>query len=258
VTDKDWALDLYSLFARGGDDERLYYVEIEGDPWSKSRPRFARGRTYQKRDDLEAEQRLKARLLDAGASSFPGNVMLVCRFYRSNFQRIDADNLLKHVCDSANGVLWTDDSQVTLTLAEVHYDAERPRTIILAGNHRSTLTRGEDAKRPCAHCGELFMPAAGRRRDAQRYCGSPCSRRARGHDLSEPVPCKQCEKPFRRTTKAQTMCSRECRADSLRGRNRSRGVPRSVCPDCGKTLSHSRGGRCRKCWKANPVEVPGA
>jgi Holliday junction resolvase RusA-like endonuclease len=144
--DKEWAFSLYELLGRGDDDEQACYFEIEGDPWSKSRPRFTtRGTTYQPRDDREAEQLLAWRLKASGkAAFFQGNVMLACRFYRASAQRIDADNLLKHVCDSANGVLWKDDSQVTLIIGEVQHDTVRPRTIMLAGNHESTLRRGDD------------------------------------------------------------------------------------------------------------------
>jgi Holliday junction resolvase RusA-like endonuclease len=245
----DWAFDLYELFGRGGDDEQMRYLDVAGDPWSKARPRFARRGAYQPRDDREAEQRLAWRMKAGGAPQFPGNVMLACRFYRSNAQRVDADNLLKHVCDSANGVLWKDDSQVTLALAELHYDPARPRTIILAGNHASTLLRGDDRQQPCAHCDELFLPLPGRRE--QRFCSTACAYAARTTALPAKA-CEQCGESFRPTTKRQILCSRECHTEWLRGRNRGRGGPMSRCTECGKELAHRRGGRCRDCWRANP------
>lgn len=252
TADKDWAFSLYDLFARGGDDEQMFYAQIKGDPWSKSRPRFTRtGRTYKPRDDQEAEQRLRWNLKANNARPFKGNVMLVCRFYRSNFQRIDTDNLLKHVCDSANGILWADDSQVTLTIGEIQLDPDNPRTVILAGNHQSSLTRGDDAMIPCQQCDTMFTPAAGRR-GKQKFCTHRCAITSRGTNLEEPINCAHCQKPFRRTTSAQTMCSRDCRADSLRDKRKAKAAPKSTCPQCGKELGHTRGGRCRECWRSNP------
>jgi len=251
LSDKEWAFLLYESFARGGDDEQIYYVTVPGDPWSKSRPRFARGKTYQPKDDLAAEQALKWRMRAAKARMFPGNVMLVCRFYRSNFQRIDADNLIKHVCDSGNGVLWADDSQVTLVLGEIQYDRENPRTVILVGNHASTLLRGTDEQRPCVHCGLLYTPHPGRGRDQQRFCSPRCSYDARTTVLSD-IQCAQCGKTFRPTTKTQTLCSRACRADLLRAKRRAAAAPFSRCTECDKELKQRRGGRCRDCWRKNP------
>lgn len=249
-SDRDWAMTLYGLFARSGDDERMFYLEVAGDPWSKSRPRFARGRTYQPKDDLEAEQAMHWRLKAGGAEPFPGNVMLACRFYRANYQRIDADNLLKHVCDSANRLLWEDDSQATLVLGEVLYDAEHPRTVIIAGNHDSTLLRGSDAQRHCEHCGKLYGPTPGRRRDEQRFCSRECNYAGRATVLTDRA-CRQCGQTFHPTTKAQTLCSADCRAESLRAKRRAAAPPMSTCSECGKQLTHRRGGRCRECWRAN-------
>jgi Holliday junction resolvase RusA-like endonuclease len=258
-SDLQWAERLYGIFARGGDDERLFYRVIHGDPWSKSRPRFSRNRTYQPRDDRLAEEKLRT-ILFAGRrrDPFPGNVMLACRFYRSNFQRIDTDNLLKHVCDSATGVLWKDDSQVTLVLGETLYDPVQPRTIIAVGNHASTLVRGEEVKRPCDHCGKVFLPSPGRRTSGpkqQRFCSTACNADAR-RKLKGTVPCKQCGEQFPPRNTKQVMCSPECRVESLRNSRRAKRRTLSRCTECGKELTHSRGGRCRDCWRADPQAIP--
>lgn len=255
--DLDWALGMYGLFARGGDDERTVYAEILGEPWSKARPRFSRksGKPYQLAADAKAEDGMRKALSRWATKPFLGNVMLVCRFYRSDFQRIDTDNLLKHVCDSANKLWWHDDSQVTLLLGEALHDPVHPRTIVLAGNHASTLRRGDDRKRACEHCGESYLPAAGERMRVQRFCSQACGHAARAVVLT-PIPCPVCGSDFQPTTKAQQMCSPECRAEKLRGRNRGRGKPLSVCSSCGKQLAHYRGGRCRVCWLAAPGVYP--
>lgn len=246
--DRDWAHALYEAFARAGDDESLWYLEIDGAPWSKSRPRFARGRVYSKRDDVLAERALRYRMMQGKAPKFPGNVMVACRFYRPNFQRIDADNLLKHVCDSANGVLWEDDSQVTLVFGEVHHDAENPRTVILVANHHSTLVRGADAHRTCLSCAKPFKPAF--TGSKARFCSKACSHNARATRLEEKV-CAQCSATFKPTTKEQILCGRACSIVYMRGRQQP-GLPPIGCSDCGKPLKHRRGGRCRECWRKNP------
>lgn len=256
--DLDWALNMYGAFARGGDDESMSYLQVDGDPWSKSRPKFSRrGKgvtTYQPADDRAAEARLRAVLKELRREPFPGNVMLACRFYRGDFQRIDTDNLLKHVCDSADGVLWADDSQVTLVLGEVLYDPDAPRTIIVAGNHHSTLLRGDDRLQPCAHCGALYLPPS-RTQTTRRYCSQACSYQARTTVL-DPIPCPQCGVEFRPPSKRQRMCSRACAAEYLRGRRKAASSPFPGCESCGKPLTHRRGGRCRECWRAAPGFYP--
>lgn len=253
--DVQWAWAMYEAFARGGDDEQMVLTVMPGNPWSKSRPRFARGRTYQPRDDLAAEQALRLHL--RGCGHFTGNVFLACHFFRANYQRIDADNLLKHVCDSAIGALWTDDSQVTAVVAVIDYDPDNPRTVIVAGNHDSTLARGSDQAKECAACGELFIPSAGKRRVEQACCGRRCARivASGGVDLSQPVPCAECGQPFKRVTSEQILCSRACRVTQLRGRPRLRAAPK-CCVQCGAVLTHRHGGRCRACWIADPKWRP--
>ena len=255
--DRDWAHAMYSMFARGGDDEKMLFLVLPGLPWSKARPRFAkRGGVYQPRDDRDAEQALKARLVKGGGRMFPGNVMLACRFYRPNNQRIDADNLLKHVCDSANGVLFHDDCQVTFVMGEVHFDVEFPRTVLLVANHASTLLRGADLDIECEHCHKMYRPQHDRLRAAvRRYCGRDCRAAARLVHLDQPVPCEQCGSPFRRGTTAQRFCSVGCRATAKRGVAKPVSN-RSKCESCGKQLAHNRGGRCRDCWRANPRHFP--
>jgi Holliday junction resolvase RusA-like endonuclease len=233
---------------------------IPGEPASKARPRFTRtGKPYRTRENVDAEQHTAWHVRPLFPRPWTGNIALGCVFFRPDKQRIDVDNMLKHVCDAANGIAWVDDSQVTAVYGVAELDVERPRTLLVFARHSSTLLRGTDNVRACLQCGVEF-PLIGR--TTKRFCSMTCSRRAHRLDLTEPVACKQCGKPFKRTTTAQQMCSRECRADSLRGRNRSRGQPKSTCTECGKTLAHRRGGRCRACWRANPFptvpQSPGA
>lgn len=80
-------------------------------------------------------------LRNAVRRPFTGNVGLVCLFFRPDRQRIDVDNLLKHVCDAANGVLWVDDTQCTAIAGVIGLDRDDPRTVIAVGVHESTMIR---------------------------------------------------------------------------------------------------------------------
>lgn len=129
------------LEAIGGYGERGKVV-IDGVPPIKERPRFSNGRVYAK--DGNAERSTAYYLKSVIRQPYTGNVALVCIFYRPDRRIVDADNMLKHVCDSANGVLWLDDSQCTAKLGIVELDADQPRTVIAVARHSSTLKRGTD------------------------------------------------------------------------------------------------------------------
>jgi Holliday junction resolvase RusA-like endonuclease len=254
--ERDLVRGLRLLYAMAGDTGSARCIVVDGDPQSKARPRFGQGRTYTSKAAREAEKQMARHLREMCPESFTGNVAVACVFFRPNRQRIDVDNMLKHICDSGNGVLWRDDSQVTAIVGIAEFDANHSRTVIAISEHDSTLARGTDDYALCEHCSKVVYNADRPNRN-RKYCSSDCGYKARGHDLSEPVPCAHCAKPFRRITNAQKMCSPECRADALRGRMKGRSIDRpfSCCKTCGKQLSHRRGGQCRDCWRANPHPV---
>ena len=231
--------------------DSIKMITIPGAPWSKSRPRFSKGRAYRDQDDVDAEVRTSGHMKAVVKEPLKGNAGLVCLFFRPNRQRIDTDNLIKHVCDSANGVLWIDDSQCTAVMGVIELDADNPRTVIAVGEHVSTLKRGSDATAPCAVCGQP-IPLDGHRGKPPKTCSLECRQSDKGYpDLSKLFPCAQCGKLFRRRNRTIICCSKECgRARQIGTRKaKSRGV--SNCQDCGKQLAHNRGGRCRDCWKVN-------
>lgn len=119
-------------------------LTVPGVPYSKSRPQFGKMGAYSKAADVKAEQSLGWLLKTATPEPFTGNVALVCLFFRGNRTTVDADNLLKHVCDAANKVLWLDDSQCTATLGVIEMDRDNPRTVVAVGPHVSSLQRGTD------------------------------------------------------------------------------------------------------------------
>ena len=250
TTDLDIALDLYAMVAAGGPDERLVHIVIPGAPPSKARHRFRRnGAAYMSPEDRAAEAATATHLRSVFDAPFTGNVAIGCVFFRPNRQRIDTDNLLKHVCDAATGIAWIDDSQVTAVFGRIEYDPTNPRTVLVVGNDQSTMLRGTDAWLPCVVCGS---PVPMDSRSQRRTCSRECSARARGFEpLAELVPCAHCGKPFKRTTRAQRLCSPECRVESLRSKRKEAERPPSQCLDCGAELAHHRGGRCRDCWRIN-------
>lgn len=137
--DRDWATQMITLFGTGDD---MIFTVLRGEPWSKARPRFDRaGHVYQDPQDRDAERSTGWRLRSVARQNIFGNILLACRFYRSTLRRIDGDNLLKHICDAGNGVLWKDDSQITMKIAEVLHDPAYPRTVIAVGRHLSTMKR---------------------------------------------------------------------------------------------------------------------
>lgn len=257
-SDLERALDLYERIASGGDDEFMRFTVIPGPPPSKARPRFRRstGTTYTLAKDREAENTTAChliRLVDPGPLT--GNVALGCVFFRPDRQRIDTDNMLKHVCDAANGVLWFDDSQVTALIGITEIDPDNPRTIVVLGNHISTLGRGTDDVTPCKVCGAPIT--ATRNGGRRKTCSKECAMRSRGaHVLTDLVPCAQCGKPFKRVNHRQRFCSGPCSRDALRDKRRAEAGPLSRCLDCDKELTHRHGGRCRDCWRTHTGEGP--
>jgi Holliday junction resolvase RusA-like endonuclease len=147
-----------------------------GEPHSKSRPRFSKdGHAYKDPADADAEQATKWKLRRwFRRPMLTGNVALGCVFFRSSMQLIDTDNLIKHVCDAGNGILWVDDSQVTAKFGAIELDPFLPRTVIVVAPHVSTMLRGTDYVRVCEGCGETFQPSR-----RQKNCSRDCATAAR-------------------------------------------------------------------------------
>jgi Holliday junction resolvase RusA-like endonuclease len=216
-----------------------------GNPDSKARPRLGKGRVYS--PSAKAETALAWEMRTVFPEKLVGNIGVACVFFRSNRQRIDADNMLKHVMDAATGVIWKDDSQVTAQAGFVEYDPAAPRTIIAIGQHNSSLTREVPAERVCAKCGGLFRPHW--HGSEAKFCSRGCAARSRGQDLREQVRCGQCGTEFRRHVAGQRYCSDKCRLDYLHNLTRSKTVPKPMCRICGEKLSRHGYALCRPCWR---------
>jgi len=65
-----------------------------------------------------------------------GDLSVTAQFFRSNKIRVDIDNLVKTILDSANKILFNDDSQVKELYATIDIDKNNPRTIIIIERRR--------------------------------------------------------------------------------------------------------------------------
>jgi Holliday junction resolvase RusA-like endonuclease len=256
VTDADIALALSAPFRPDADE--VVYFAMKGNPASKARPRFdtVRRRTYEPASNRKAEEATRWYFRAAFAEPRSDSLMLAAVFYRADLHRIDADNMLKHLCDAGTGVAWVDDSQITAIVGVVELDRQKPRTLVVVAPHMSTMNRGPEPARDCEHCGKTYKPGRRYNGPPQRFCCSQCAIWNRGVDLSQLVACSNCGVPFKRRTAATRLCSEQCRVEELVGVNRSRASdrPYSTCVTCGAQLAHRRGGRCRTCWRAAPTE----
>lgn len=120
-------------------------LSYDGTPHPQARPKAAvRGKhamMYKPDKDLQDELRETLRGLHQG-EPLTGSLILAAAFYLPDLRTRDTSNLLKHLEDAANGVLWGDDRQVTATLGYVELDREKPRTVILYGaDDLTTVTR---------------------------------------------------------------------------------------------------------------------
>ncbi|MFF4388517.1 RusA family crossover junction endodeoxyribonuclease [Streptomyces sp. NPDC001552] len=140
--DRERAGLLAQAIAPGAADVRV--LVYDGPPASKARPRFTKeGGAYKSTKDRDAEQRTALRIKSAFPRPWTGNLALGCVFFRPDRQRVDVDNLLKHVCDAGNGIGWVDDEQITAVYGVAELDAARPRTLLVVARHLSSLDRSE-------------------------------------------------------------------------------------------------------------------
>ena len=167
-TESDVAKGLELLRRLIGPDvnpDHMWVFVHEGPPISKSRARYNRqsGRTYTPAKTVAAQESLEARFVEIlKGLVVGGSVAIVAVFYRPNYQRIDADNLMKLVMDAGTKAgVWADDCYVTAQSAYIEMDRERPRTIVAFCQTESTLDRAR-----------MFKP-----KPTCQICGGPVSRR---------------------------------------------------------------------------------
>jgi len=124
-----------------------YEVILAGKPIPLRRPRFSRGRVYDSQHKLkEAVSFDISRQLPKGVITYLGPISMLFRFFMPipkslskkkklglvgnyHYKKPDIDNLVKFYCDSANGVMFNDDSQIS-NLKAFKYYSDDPRTEI--------------------------------------------------------------------------------------------------------------------------------
>lgn len=108
------------------------HFTVEGDPVSKGRPRFARGRAYTPARTAEAEKVIAAAAVGFFPTPVDVPVGMQMTFYCKTRRRTDGDNLAKLVSDALNGVAFVDDYLVEESYWRLHRarEGEDPRTEI--------------------------------------------------------------------------------------------------------------------------------
>lgn len=140
--DRERARLLASVLAPAATSGKLLW--LPGEPATKARPRFGEGgRAYKTDEDEQAEAATGWLLRRAFREPWSGNIGLGAVFFRSDRRRVDADNMLKHICDAGNKIAWHDDAQITALLGFVELDAENPRTVLVVCRHSSSLDRSQ-------------------------------------------------------------------------------------------------------------------
>jgi Holliday junction resolvase RusA-like endonuclease len=123
------------------------FIVVEGQPKSKGRPRFARGRAYTPASTLQYERLVAAAAREVIAQPIAVNVQVdIIAVYRipkswpkgqqAQAQRgdimptrPDIDNVIKIILDGLNGAAYVDDEQVHMISAEKTY-GDDPRVEI--------------------------------------------------------------------------------------------------------------------------------
>lgn len=249
-------------------DDIILVVECGGDPIAHQRPRRSRGghfytpnktREYKEKlaDIIKTTPRSSARLL-----AMSDTYGVQAKFYRSNRQRIDVDNLLKTIMDATTTAgLWLDDSQVHEICGTVEKGSPRPRVEFMIYRHH---LRGDEAsggdydfQKKCAHCGRDISrksyPSTQR-----KYCSNNCASEAKRLKLR----CPQCGKDFsvpqsfmRRNVNpgggfyARRFCSRECSIKYHSNLRRTKGKESDkwICTMCDGRVSRKEYKVCRAC-----------
>lgn len=255
MNNADWDIALTKLRGVVGDEnmgERLCFFTVEAEPVSKARARVNTHtrRSYTPARTMKAEALVAQHFKDAlNGQTFKTSVAIVAVFFRPNYQRIDADNLMKLVLDAGTKAgAWVDDSYIVAQASFVELDRERPRTIVALCEGRSSLDRATFNVFTCRVCGSDF------KRSGKATWKSPpqiCSVACRSRDTIEgrvEARCPSCEKVFLRKTAGQRYCCKLCanRAPRVRQPDHLQRPP-AVCQVCGARVSRREYLRCANC-----------
>lgn len=129
----------------------MIYFTVYGEPKGKGRPRFTKnGHTYTPDSTVKYEKSVKKKYKEQCHERYDKGVglkMVVCAYYKiqkniSKKERADklsgrirptkkpdADNILKIIADSLNGLAYHDDAQIVYAKVEKYYSDE-PRVSV--------------------------------------------------------------------------------------------------------------------------------
>jgi Holliday junction resolvase RusA-like endonuclease len=201
---------VWKLIREMGEVQVLAHLTIDGEPMSKARARFtnigSRNRTYTPERTKQAEETVAwhfRRTVPQWRVDSARGFGVMAVFFTESFQRRDVDNMLKLVLDAFNGVIWTDDSQVTEVSGRVVRGVDDPRTEIAV---YLTPAWARPTK-PCEHCGQPFETY--RSQKTRRFCDRRCGIAWRKEQRRQ--SCPQCGGDFYPNPSQQaTHCSRVC------------------------------------------------
>lgn len=176
-----------------------------------------------------------------GIAPIETKLALRCIFYRKGRQRIDCDNLLKAVSDSATGVVWVDDSQVHEVFGKLVVGQESPRVDIVIYEIENMSPHAL-----CLFCKKPFKTYPS---TACKYCSRECFSKSTRVDRT----CEECNKSFtvRRCMIGSSpcrFCSQEC-LHIWNGKQKTlkSGPQHWKCKDCGGAVSRREYIRCKYC-----------
>jgi Holliday junction resolvase RusA-like endonuclease len=201
---------------------------VEGEPASKSRPRFTkRGHAYTPEQTKVAERRMAAAFRAAAprhrVDEFATYGVMAVFFHGTN-QRRDVDNMLKLICDGLNRIAWADDSQVVEIAGRRGYGPpEDARTEVLVYE----VGRADRDTAMCVRCGREFLTYPSTKA-VQKFCSGACMKASRIEARTR--KCEHCGKAFDGVKQGYVarFCSVACRADH--------GRIDVTCTTCGDTF----------------------
>ena len=114
--------------------DAMLRVWIPGDPVPAERPYFgAGGRVFVRKRSRDYKELLTI-TMRAAAKRAKWNpeiaTTVLMEFFRATRRHTDLDNLAKNQLDAGNGVLWTDDAQITTLTLRKFVGCERPGVTI--------------------------------------------------------------------------------------------------------------------------------
>ena len=106
---------------------------VEGNPVPKQSYRAVKGGGYTS-PRVKAWAKTVAQVANIhmmGKDLFTGNISVELQFFLPDKRRKDWDNLAKNVMDAMNGIVYKDDSQVTMATIEKAWDKNEPGVYVL-------------------------------------------------------------------------------------------------------------------------------